>query len=75
MWRSAASALLAAAPIMPHRFHGISPPLARLKREPPVLAVSPNTQATVVARPPAIASAAICTSAPAVPPPIVIEPV
>src|SRR3546814_3372588 len=45
-------------------------PDAREKREPPVLAASPKTQATWVASPASMAMAAICTSAPAVPPPM-----
>ena len=71
----ATSALLAAAPYMPHRSHVSPHPDARLNLLPPVRAASPNTHATVVACPASIAATAIWMSAPAVPPPIDMLPV
>src|SRR5580693_6607428 len=49
-------------------------PLGAENREPPVRAASPNTTATTSARPALTASAACCTSMPAVAPPALTDP-
>ena len=75
MWRWAVIALLAALPNMPQIPHESPRPAGASNFEPPVRAVSENTQATTLAMPASIASAACWISAPAVAPPITSEPV
>ena len=75
MWRLAPSALLAALPNIPQMPHESPRPDAESNLLPPVRAVSPKMHSTTLARPVEIAMAACCTSAPAVAPPMDIEPV
>jgi len=70
----APSALLAALPYMPQLLDETAAPLGAENREPPVRAASPKTTATTSAIPALTASAACCTSMPAVAPPALSDP-
>jgi hypothetical protein len=74
MCRCAVKALFAALPNMPQMPHESPRPAAASNFDPPVRAVSENTQTTRFAMPASIASAACWTSWPALEPPATSEP-